>query len=179
MTVKTDVRSTGRRIALALALTPLLLLWNPAASFAEENVGPTPPATTTNSPTVKTSETGSKVTPAIALPPDPQTGCIVYPGGIYGCWWERSGYRGATLSIPAVKFAKDTTCGYYDLTANPSGWANRISAVANWTRSPHYYYNQKNAKGSRLTVAAFTSKSSLSSTFDNRILSMTLTCYAA
>lgn len=70
-------------------------------------------------------------------------------------------------------------CGYYNMNKAPTGWAKKISAMANWSRTSHYYYTKPSKKGARLSVAAHIYKRTLTATFDNRIQSMVLTCYVA
>lgn len=124
------------------------------------------------------SSSSAKAVPNIEQP-DPGTGCTIPPGGIYGCWWIKSYFRGSNFSIPATKYAQRTVCGFWDLSKSPSGWENKISSMANWTRDPHYYFTGKNGSGSRLTIARNSSRATLTSTFDNKIKSMSLICYAA
>ncbi len=174
----------GLRVVACLAIFLSVSLAHPAVSHADDEVDPLSGQTARPVPrdgdgsVAEPTSQSSSVVPNV-VQPNPPTGCDIPAGGIYGCWWKDSYFRGSNFSIPATKFAKRTVCGFWDLSKSPSKWQNKISSMANWTNDSHYYFTGKNGNGSRLTVSKNSSRSTLSSTFNDKINSVSLICYAA
>lgn len=171
-------------VVSALVVTAPLFIGTEAVAEVRPTPAPTVPTQTSvrqeNASHISGDEAGTRVASTRSVPnivdPDPSNGCPIPKEGIYGCWWQKSYFRGYNFSIAAVKFKEETDCQFGDLGA--FGWANRISSMANWTRSPHYYYAKTNLKGRRVTLPANTSRATLGKSDDNNFESVKLRCYA-
>ena len=172
------------RVAACLAILISVSLAHPAVSYADDEVDPPSGQTARPVPRDGDGNVAEPTSPSSSVVPNvvqtnPPTGCNIPAGGIYGCWWKDSYFRGSNFSIPATKYAQRTVCGFWDLSKSPSDWQNKISSMANWTNDSHYYFTGKKWEWKSFDRFQNSSRATLSSTFNDKINNVSLICYAA